>query len=339
METNQYLKINEILQTKKMTLSDLSAKSGIKTVNLHTILKKNTTIKTLNRIANALDYRLEDLVKQKNSAHGYISYSISGIKNNKYFVDVESIQKELKSVIKKIKELNIQHKEFNRFEKFNQIIECHDYDINDIVAAINNKNGSRTTKQNLITSLTNNITLKTIVDICDVLDVEISELFSTNSEYEIKGVVVINGDVITLNALSDLERALGVIREMVKNKITNEKIEEIIKETLTLENHESETKEFFELSDFDFTDEDLFMSTISRIDSTKELCYSFRKKGDLRGEKLLNFSNMLKGYPFEFLGHQFQDSECAYISGCYTSNSEDCIRIQNELSAYDKGGV
>ena len=60
--------------------------------------------------------------------------------------------------------------------------------------------------------------------------------------------------------------------------------------------------------------------------------------GELRGKKLLNFSNMLKGYPFEFLGHQFQDSECAYISGCYTSKSYDCLRIQTELSAYDKGG-
>ena len=171
-----------------------------------------------------------------------------------------------------------------------------------------------------------------------MLDIELSELLSSNTNYKIQGVIVINGDVITLNALSDLERALKVIGELIKNKISEAEIGEIINEILSVENHESTIHESYEISDLNFSEDDLRMDRQSTIDSTKELCYSFRKKGDLRNGKILNFSNMLKGYPFEFLGHNFHDSECAYISGCYTSNNEHCLRIQTELSTYDKGG-
>lgn len=339
METKKYLKIDEILQTKRITLPDLSAKTGIKTENLHTILKKNTTINTLKRIAKALEYRIEDLVKQRISAHGYISYSINGTKHkDEVFDEIERIQKRLKSVIKKIRTLEIKNKETTLYDRFNYILESQEYNINDVVDAINIKNNSRTTKQNIITSLQKNPNLKIIVDICDVLDIELSELLSSNTNYKIQGVVVINGDVITLNALSDLERAVGVIGELINNKITVAEIENIISEILSVENHESETQESYEISDLNYSEDNLRMDKPSRIDSTKELCYSFRKKGDLRGKKLLNFSNMLKGYPFEFLGHQFKDSECAYIAGCYTSNNDHCKRIQKELSDYDKGG-
>ena len=168
--------------------------------------------------------------------------------------------------------------------------------------------------------------------------IELSELLSSNTNYRIQGVVVINGDVITLNALSDLERAVDVIGKLINNKITVSEIENIINEILSVENHKSETQESYEISDLNFIEDDLRMDKDSKIDSTKELCYSFRKKGDLRDGKLLNFSNMLKGYPFKFLGRQYQDSECAYISGCYTTRSNDCLRIQTELSNYDKGG-
>lgn len=339
METKKYLKIEEILQTKRITLPGLSAKTGIKTENLHTILKKNTTIDTLKRIAKALDYRIEDLVKQRISAHGYISYSINGVKyKDEVYDEIERIQKGLKSVIKKIRALEIRNNETKLYDRFNYILESQEYNINDVVNAINIKNNSRTTKQNVITSLQKNPNLRIIVDICDVLDIELSELLSSNTNYKIQGVVVINGDIITLNALSDLERAVDVIGELRNNKITVSEIENIINEILTVENHKSETHESYEISDLNFIEDDLRMDKDSKIDSTKELCYSFRKKGDLRDGKLLNFSNMLKGYSFEFLGHQFKDSECAYISGCYTTRSNDCLRIQTELSTYDKGG-
>lgn len=339
MESNRYLKLNEIIQTKRISLPGLSKMTGIKTENLHTILKKNTSINTLKRIACALGYRLKDLVKQRVSAHGYLSFSINGGKcKNEFFDDIESIQKVLKSTIKKIKNLKIQEEEINIYDKFIEILERNEYEIDDVIEAINTKNKSKTTKQNLIISLKNNPTLKTLVDICDVIDIELSELLTSNNDYEIKGVVVINGDVITLNALSDLERTIGVIGDLINNKISDAEIDEIINEILSVENHESATKESYKISDLNFSEDDLRMDKDSMIDSTKELCYSFRKKGDLRNKKFLNFSNMLKGFPFEFLGHQFQDSECAYISGCYTSNNDDCLRIQKELSLYDKGG-
>lgn len=340
MEANQYLKINEILQTKRISLPKLSKMTGIKTENLHTIFKKNTTINTLKRIAGALDYRLKDLVKQRISAHGYLSFSINGGKcKNEIFNDIESIQKVLRSTIRKIRDMEIPNEEINIYKKFIEILESHGYEIDDVVEAVNTKNNSRTTKQNLTTSLTsNNPTLKTLVDICEVVDIELSELLASNIDYEIKGVVVINGDVITLNALSDLERAIDLIAKLINNRISDAEIDEMINEILSVEKHDSETNESYQISDLNFSKDDLRMDKESKIDSTKELCYSFRKKGDIRNGKLLNFSNMLKGYSFEFLGHNFNDSECAYISGCYTSNNEHCLRIQNELSVYEKGG-
>ena len=43
METKKYLKIDEILQTKRITLHDLSDKTGIRTENLHIIFPINCT--------------------------------------------------------------------------------------------------------------------------------------------------------------------------------------------------------------------------------------------------------------------------------------------------------
>lgn len=343
IKASDYLKINEILQTKRITLPKLSEKSGIKVENLITILKSNVTLRNLKRIADGLDYRLADLVKQKLSAHGYISFTVNGTKRNTVFNDIESIQRELRLIKKKIDKLEIQNEEIKIYDRFIAIIERSNCDVTDVVKAINIKNNSKTTKQNLIYSLNppckkENPTLKTLVDICDVLDVELSELLSSNSDYEIQGVVVINGDVITLNSLSDLERAIDVIGKLTSNIISDAEIQEIINEILLFENHVSITKESNDISNLNFSEDDLRMDRNSTIDSRKDLCYSFRKKGDLRDGKLLNFSNMLKGFPFEFLGQQFKDSECAYIAGCYTSNNDHCTRIQSELSVYDKGG-
>lgn len=134
MEANQYLKINEILQTKRISLPKLSKMTGIKTENLHTIFKKNTTINTLKRIAGALDYRLKDLVKQRISAHGYLSFSINGGKcKNEIFNDIESIQKVLRSTIRKIRDMEIPNEEINIYKKFFEILESHGYEIDDVV--------------------------------------------------------------------------------------------------------------------------------------------------------------------------------------------------------------
>ena len=338
MESRDYLKINEILQNPKITLHTIADKSGIRVENLHTIFKSNTTIDTLKRIANALDYKIEDLVKQRIYAHGYISYTIAGVVKNKIWNDLETMQNNLKSIVKIIRKNALPVNEKSLHVKFIEVVESRGYKLAEIVEAINIKNGCNTTKQNLLFSLQKNPTIKTLVYLSEILDIELSELLSDDKGYKIQGVVVVNGDVITLNSISDLIRAQDAIKLLIDKTITTNETTQIIDEILLPVNYTTTEVESYDISDIHFKDDDLKMDKSSTIDSSQELCYSFRKKGDTRDGKLLNFSNMLKGYPFEFLGKTFNDSECAYISGFYTSNHTECFRIQHELSDYEKGG-
>jgi len=73
-------------------------------------------------------------------------------------------------------------------------------------------------------------------------------------------------------------------------------------------------------------------------DATNQNCWSFRSKGDTRNGVELNLGNMVSGYPYVCLGHSFQDSECAYIAGCYSLEGEVYAQIQQSLTYYPGGG-
>jgi transcriptional regulator with XRE-family HTH domain len=59
--------IKEILKERRMTVSTLSKKAGIPRSYLYTLLNRNhnPTIKTLKKLADALDINIEDLFKNK----------------------------------------------------------------------------------------------------------------------------------------------------------------------------------------------------------------------------------------------------------------------------------
>jgi predicted NAD-dependent protein-ADP-ribosyltransferase YbiA (DUF1768 family) len=46
---------------------------------------------------------------------------------------------------------------------------------------------------------------------------------------------------------------------------------------------------------------------------------------------------MCNGFPFSINGVRFFNSETAYISGSHAQNTNDCIRIQNEISQMSNG--
>lgn len=87
---------------------------------------------------------------------------------------------------------------------------------------------------------------------------------------------------------------------------------------------------------------DIVLDRWERYDLKKTNCLPYRKKNDQlisNGQCIImNLGNMIGGYPFEMLGHLFKDSECAYIAGAYSNAGADCRKIQEELSAFTKGG-
>lgn len=89
------LRLKEILEEKNMTLTDLAEKTGIEKGNLSAISnnKKNPTIETLKKIAEALGVKLSDLFEKKESdiigflrVHGYLK-QVSSLEDLEQLVD------------------------------------------------------------------------------------------------------------------------------------------------------------------------------------------------------------------------------------------------------------
>lgn len=88
------------------------------------------------------------------------------------------------------------------------------------------------------------------------------------------------------------------------------------------------------LTDIDYLQDEVY-------DTSKVKCVAFRNKGDkyvLENGSIieLNLGNMISN-PTKVSGVWFKNSECAYISSIYGSNSLDCIDIQRTLSNHTNG--
>ena len=66
-------------------------------------------------------------------------------------------------------------------------------------------------------------------------------------------------------------------------------------------------------------------------------CYAFRRGTDERNGIVLSLGNMVSGYPFEIEGIRFENSECAYIAGAFSSGSTQHLAIQRELQLNNNG--
>lgn len=117
----------------------------------------------------------------------------------------------------------------------------------------------------------------------------------------------------------------------MRKKITEERLNELVNQVLFDIDESNINSKPIKMSD-------IKIDNVDTYDATKMNCWSFRKKGDLREGVEINLGNMVAGYPFKMLGHQFKDSECAYIAGSYSNDSKRCFEIQTELSNYTKGG-
>lgn len=72
-------------------------------------------------------------------------------------------------------------------------------------------------------------------------------------------------------------------------------------------------------------------------DASKNDCYAFRNGTDVRNGKSLSLGNMVGGYPVKINGVEFSSSECAYIAGAFSDNSDIHNKLQSELTECKNG--
>lgn len=67
---------------------------------------------------------------------------------------------------------------------------------------------------NLSTTLNGNPTLATLEKIANVLGVEVTDLIETENKSVVSGFLKVNGEVIELSSIADLEQALNKAKEL-----------------------------------------------------------------------------------------------------------------------------
>jgi len=319
---NDYIRIEEILKRQGIRFTDLANGINVAPENLYISLNNNPTLSTLKKVAEYLEVDIFELFKIMKSVTGIIFIIDNKIIIKKPFNDIL----ELKKIIKLIEKshINIYENINSLYERLLEILEKKEIELDYFIEVLGY------TKQNLINSLTNNPSFNKLEKISKSLDIDIRELF-TRKELFINGVISINGSVSNIFSYNDVGRIKKIINDMGKNKIKEERINELIEEVL------SDYKDI-EVDSPEITMNQIDFNEISVYDAKTTNCWSFRKKGDTRKGKILNFSNMLKGFEIEVLGKRFHDSECAYISGCYSLKGDNYLKIQEELANYSNGG-
>lgn len=66
-------------------------------------------------------------------------------------------------------------------------------------------------------------------------------------------------------------------------------------------------------------------------DASKVNCYAFRRGSDIVDGHALAVGNMVSGYPFKVQGNTFYNSECAYIAGMFSEDTERHQDLQEAL--------
>ena len=66
-------------------------------------------------------------------------------------------------------------------------------------------------------------------------------------------------------------------------------------------------------------------------------CFAFCHGSDVKQGLVLSLGNMVSGYGFELDGVHFNNSECAYIAGAFSSASPLYVALQRQLAGCDNG--
>jgi len=339
---NPNLRIEELLNVKRMTLSELAMKINelegrvegenvyLTQGNLYVSLNDNPTLKTLKKVADSLNVELNEIFKRKNDIYGFITKKIDNKTTSKNFFNIEKIKTYLEGILTKSNETDSQSLT-SIIERFYEIISIKRLDIKKILSVADS------TKQNLEYSLTHNPSLEKLEKIANILDVDIRTFFEATLDIEYKGLISINGEIFTINSFDDIRNLKDYIDSIENIRIKNENLLQIIDEVLVDIEEEDHISQSYIENGNNFNFDNLNLNEWTTLNVTKENCWSFRNNGDTRNGKPIFFGNMVK-YPMTLFDKNFNDSESAYVAGCYSNPDNRSIEIMKEISNFTGGG-
>lgn len=81
----------------------------------------------------------------------------------------------------------------------------------------------------------------------------------------------------------------------------------------------------------------IILDRIEAYDASKLNCYAFRRGADSVEGHSLAVGNMVSGFPFTVEGVTFQNSECAYIAGMFSDDTDNHHELQEALQVETNG--
>lgn len=81
----------------------------------------------------------------------------------------------------------------------------------------------------------------------------------------------------------------------------------------------------------------IILDRVEAYDASTFNCYAFRRGTDSVEGHSLAVGNMVSGFPFAVDGVTFQNSECAYIAGMFSSDTDNHLELQEALRVETNG--
>ena len=81
----------------------------------------------------------------------------------------------------------------------------------------------------------------------------------------------------------------------------------------------------------------IILDRVEAYDASKLNCYAFRRGTDSVEGHMLAVGNMVSGFPFAIEGVTFQNSECAYIAGMFSEDTNHHLELQEALQVETNG--
>ena len=81
----------------------------------------------------------------------------------------------------------------------------------------------------------------------------------------------------------------------------------------------------------------IILDRVEAYDASTQNCYAFRRGTDSVAGHMLAVGNMVSGFPFAVEGVTFQNSECAYIAGMFSENTDRHLELQEALQVETNG--
>ena len=175
-----------------------------------------------------------------------------------------------------------------------------------------------------------NTTITTINKIATTLGIEPESIieaksFSGKSFLGVKGYIDYRGNITRIESFKDLEAITDTIRRELE---APEQVKSLYKQSK--DNQATQSLEPVDIASIDLLKEETY-------DTSLVSTWSFRKSDDERDGDGNDLGNMCKGYPFKVCGELFLNSECAYIAGLFSQDTNQAKEIQKELQACGNG--